>query len=251
MVEDFDEVSKLSAHLKISPFCEVFTSLIGQFSLYNPSEIVRNAVTKYLTKEKVREVCLEENIVGREPYFCYSIFTVRRLKKELVENTISKIIDLLVREICHGIIQHIESVVQKTLEEDFFRFSFRMSDEIYTQIRGTIAGVIFAIFQGITDIIIAIGFFVITIINPVDVNSVVWRQQVADEISEKMLEDRHILIHNTTDIITKIYDKTVNYLQNIELYLERFRTRLPMTDQKKCKYNTYTNVFFFTNQTSI
>lgn len=187
-------------------------------------------------------MCLEENIVGREPYLCYSIFTVRRLKRTLVENTLSKIIDLLEREICRGIIQHIENVVQKTLEEEFSRITFRMSDEIYTQIRGTIAGIIFAIFEGITDIIIAIGFFVITIIKPVDINSVEWRQQVADEISEKILEDTYTLMQNITGTIRKIYCKTVDHLQNIEHTLERFRTRLQMTDQRKCKYIILCNI---------
>lgn len=171
---------------------------------------------------------------GSASYSCRSVFTVRRLKEQLVEQTLHETAKAIRSEICKGILRHIESNIQETLNQNFLDLKLQISKELFKKISSVaVFAVIIAYFYyPLLGIIVAVGYVVVTFIWSVDVNSLDWRRKIADEIYQTILE-------NKTNILKKIKGQVQNmcWEAQVELYevsdrVNDFKRSLGQIDQQ-------------------
>lgn len=116
-----------------------------------------------------------------------------------MEQTLHETAKAIRSEICKGILRHIESNIQETLNQNFLDLKLQISKELFKKISSVaVFAVIIAYFYyPLLGIIVAVGYVVVTFIWSVDVNSLDWRRKIADEIYQTILE-------NKTNILRKI-----------------------------------------------
>lgn len=243
--EDSDDISRWIASQKIATVRASVQLTMDSLSSEHLASVINSALHNSLTQQNIRNLCCdvyiktrEENVgsVGSGRYACHLTKTVRRLKQVLVEETLKKTAKFLGTEICNGILHHIEIAVQGKITEDLIKLRSRISDEIHVLFEISITAIIFNIIYSIVSVFFYIGVFFITIIYPVDVNSREWREKVADEIFEKVLEHRQDLTIHILQEMKRIWSKTVNDLISISTQLSRFETETFHMDQKQSKY---------------
>lgn len=136
--------------------------------------IIQEATDKILSTESIKRFCCDiflwdKNVaVGTTEdasYSCRSIFTVRRLKEQLVERTLHKTAEALGSEICSGILKHVESDFQTNLEQSFSDLKFKISDELFEKITSVVVFIILVAFNNpLLGIIVALSTLVATFI---------------------------------------------------------------------------------------
>lgn len=124
-------------------------------------------------------------------------------------------------------------MVQSKLTENLSKLQFQISDEIQAHIELSLRKIILEMIAGV---FISIGVFFMTIIYPVNVNSKEWRQKVADEVFEKINENRIHLTEQILEEIICICSKTTDDLENILTQLTIHKTKTFSIDQNQCKY---------------
>lgn len=182
--------------------------------------IIQEATDKILSTESIKRFCCDiflwdKNVaVGTTEdasYSCRSIFTVRRLKEQLVERTLHKTAEALGSEICSGILKHVESDFQTNLEQSFSDLKFKISDELFEKITSVVVFIILVAFNNpLLGIIVALSTLVATFIWSVNVNSTDWRTEIADEIYGTVVK-------NNADILSNI-EGQVNNMCWLALY---------------------------------
>lgn len=175
--------------------------------------IIQEATDKILSTESIKRFCCDiflwdKNVaVGTTEdasYSCRSIFTVRRLKEQLVERTLHKTAEALGSEICSGILKHVESDFQTNLEQSFSDLKFKISDELFEKITSVVVFIILVAFNNpLLGIIVALSALVATFIWSVNVNSTDWRTEIADEIYGTVVK-------NNADILSNIEGQVKN-----------------------------------------
>lgn len=244
-LENADNVRKFLAYQQVNSLERVIGSISDGISFINIETILQEATKKTLSRDSIRQVCYDillwdkNVIVGRgdsASYSCRSVFTVRRLKEQLVEGTLHETANAFSLEICKGMFKHVESNIQTNLEQKFSDLKFKVSNELFENISSVaVFVVIFAYFYPIIGIIVAVGYVVVTFIWSVNVNSRDWRIKIADEIYQT-------IVKNKTDILRKIGGQVRNLCCQAkdELYAVSdtvldFKRSLGQIDQKICK----------------
>lgn len=263
--DEYDEIAKLSAYCRISHFSDLIVGLINSFSTESLGNVICKAMDKMLTKEKIEELCFgvfityENETVGsvqNGPCFYRRSYAVKEIKKMLAEQTLMQTARLLGSEICNGILQNIEAVVQSKLSDSFSIVYNQITDDIYVQLEETITGVLIRIFQTLSGYVINIMQFLMTIFYPVDVNSRHWRGQVAEEIFNKTSEKRETIYSDAVKDIQNMCQKST---EDFKLFLNRLKeskTRFCPNDQRQhikewLKRETIPDTSFFERYPSI
>lgn len=184
---------------------------------------LKGAIDLILSRDSIRLLCCngvlrdKNTYVGtidNSSYICRSAFTVGRLKEQLVNHTLNEATRYVIT---------------------VFNLMFKISDELPASINSVLVDDIVAIFYPLLGSTVAVRSLVVTFIWTVDVNSRVWREEIADEIYETIKR-------NQTDILRKIEDKFQNICGGAsdaifevldEVYY--FKHRLKQTDQTECK----------------
>lgn len=237
--EDTDDIARWIACEHIVPSCEYLESIIESISETHLVSALDDAFNISCTRENIRKLCYEIFIqtkdetvgaVGCQSYVCRLSFNVQRLKSTLVKDTLSKTANFLGAKICSGILHHVETMVQKKIEEDLTRQQFKFSDEIHENIEISIRAIINSVFAAAVDFIISIGVFFITIIYPVDINSKAWRKQIADEIFVKIRDSRSTLKERILEKIGSVCSNTSDDLKYILANLTNFKLKVSSID---------------------
>lgn len=226
--EHYAEVARLIAHKKIAPFLQYVMSVRNSIPLNRIEDIVRNAVERALSKDSITRLCFEAVInesggdISSGPYVCRSIYTVKRLKKELVQKTLESVSKYLGEDICKEMQRHIVSDLESKFNIDvnpFIKF-LKMSALILLQSVLTMIAAIMNPFAGmIVGIVSAVGTVIIT----VNVNSEDWRRDVASEIYENINKNKQNLIRDVTLNIKERCRITIYQLEDIVKQLETFQ----------------------------
>lgn len=229
--EHYAEVARLIAHKKIAPFLQYVMSVRNSIPLNRIEDIVRNAVERALSKDSITRLCFEAVInesggdINSGPYVCRSIYTVKRLKKELVQKTLESVSKYLGEDICKEMQRHIVSDLESKFNIDvnpFIKF-LKMSALILLQSVLTMIAAIMNPFAGmIVGIVSAVGTVIIT----VNVNSEDWRRDVASEIYENINKNKQNLIRDVTLNIKERCRITIYQLEDIVKQLETFQRRI-------------------------
>lgn len=248
-LEDCDEFARFCAGWKLSSFYDHVKSLEEAFTKNAYRQVVTRAFARCVTRDRVREICFQEYIagyaLGSGPYKCRLQTTVKSLKKDLIDKTLIKISESLKSEICTDIYQSISEVVKDTLEFELSVIGDHFLFFIIQLIELNFRVILIEIFQGISDIIVTITEFFVTIIFPVDINTHEWRQQVADDIFEQVSDKYPRIKKKIVENMSTTFSTTEHELEDIKYQLksEMEQLQLPM-DQEQSK-DDYIIVYFF------
>lgn len=259
MYEEFDEAAKLIANRKILLCCQYVDKLKADIENFLGMEqsrmlaihpthlttdslrtIIERSIETTMTEYKVLDICCRVKVekagsVYDGEYLCYSPFTVRQIKQSLVKETLREIAKILGKNISDNVLNHMETMVESTLQWEFRRIRFQISDDIYRQIRLTIIRRIIEIFETVSGLIVTIVTFIINIFSPVNVNSVEWRRQVAREIYSTLKKENGSIKNCALVDIKNILVKALHNLDVIATNLHSFRGKTIPQDQYKRK----------------
>lgn len=242
MSEQFVEIAKLSAKRKIESFKHVIESIRESIPLHSIEYIVRKAVNRALSKENITQLCNDAVIAESgnsmsDPYYCRSGSTIERLKGELVKKTMKSVSNHLGSEISAEIQKHIESEIKSKFDPSLFNFNFGLASSVIvdTLSVGAIALVTALIFP-MAGLFIAVVGSLMTLFSAVNVNSPLWRRDVANEIYKKLSDKKQKVLEELASDMKKRCEKTADQLTGIIRQLEDHLRRIHLIDQQKRKY---------------
>lgn len=245
MSEQFVEIAKLSAKRKIESFKHVIESIRESIPLHSIDYIVRKAVNRALSKENITQLCNDAVIAESgnsmsDAYYCRLGSTIERLKGELVKKTMKSVSKHLGSEISAEIQKHIESEIKSKFDPSLFNFNFGLASSVIvdTLSVGAIALVTAFIFP-MAGLFIAVVGSLMTLFSAVNVNSPLWRRDVANEIYKKVSDKKQKVLEELASDMKKRCEKTADQLTGIIRQLEDHLRRIHLIDQQKRKY------FFF------
>lgn len=246
--ENFDYVAKLYAFKRASAFSEIVKSLKRSIPLAQLASIISTAADRAMTREKIRTKCYDVYIecegerigtVRSSTYRCFYSGTVNSIKQVLVKATLENIGNELGSEIGKDILQHIRSKVQSELQHDMLRLQFEMPPEIIESLSFAIIGAITFIFFPLLGLVLAMGSIVVTFFNSVDVNSTEWRRKVANEVYDKVQENRNEILKKIQEEVRQMCEKTVEDLESAVQQIEKLKSSIHLKARAECKYNVY------------
>lgn len=217
-------------------YTQLVKSLIKMIPVDDIEHIIDRAADRSFSKESITRLCFsaviqESGNTDSGPYYC-SFFTVRRLKRELVENTMESMRQLLVSEVEDEIDQHIAKYVRDRVGpiQTFIPLDF---PTIINSISFGIA-IIVAIWFNVIPVLIVSAFVIIaSLLIAVDVNSISWRKNVANEIYENLSKNKVKVIKDISSNIKQICKETIDQLRSVSSQLENFKRRINLIDQDK------------------
>lgn len=242
--EDFDEIAKKSANAKVSLFQRTIRSLEESIPSENLAVIVSKAANQSLSKLKVREICCNEFIkdgenvgtVQSNSYTCRLFSTVRRIKRMLVTNTLRKICKSLGLEICKEIMCLIQSKIGTMylyIYEDQIQLNVEIPDTLIERITVETTSFLISICD---PILFAAGSFIRTFVFSVDVNSLIWRREVADEIFLMISKHQKDIVKKALLLVENVCKKTTEDLKNLDRSLEKWKENIECMDIIERKY---------------
>lgn len=244
VMEEYDEIAKLSFHRKLSYFSGKILDLSNNIPIASLTTIITEAAENVFTHSKIRNLCHSAMIrydgedVGTaddRSYVCYSMFTVTKLKKCLVEETLKKIGDSLASEICTGILRDIESKVKSELKKDLIHLKVELTKELLASISLIVMLAISVFISAWLNLLVAMGTFFVTLVMPIDVNSYTWRNKVADEIWGNIRDNRCAIFNKVLLDVEKLCRKTSSDLENVAKSLQAYQREIQLVNQKQCK----------------
>lgn len=243
-LEDVDSICKASGTLKFEALCRDILSLERNIPLRSPEfeTILQATFQEILSCEKIREICYHVNIEGvgtiQSPeYRCHWNLTVRRIKKELVRETLKEIGQLLGSKIALAISKHIETYLQRNLVTEFLDLEAQITDEVHTVVQALIIRFIRIFFDKLGEIFVEVLTYIATFILSVDVNSATWRKKVADEIHGKIDQNTDSIARNILDLVIKMCTETKGDLKDVLEQIRRLSEKLSLPNQSECKCN--------------
>lgn len=266
VLEDYDEIAKRSAHMKISSFCNIIDLLIKSLNLCKLCTIITKAFNQVLTQNTFKNMC--DNIfveyigektgtVDSSSHLCDSKNIAERIKGLLKGKIISMITDGLSSFICSEIANHFRlqfEIVQKVTVQRF--------DELPVSIRYLIDSAVKTHFSKMsisgdespeyvelpeefldeTDWTpsaslsgIAYAFSHSLDDSTIDVNSRYWREEVANELFCRIRKRSKHIIFSIRSTIGEIFETTKTELQLVYERLCKCQSGLQLVDQKGCK----------------
>lgn len=197
-----------------------------------------------LLKDTIRELCYviilrdKGGNVGtteNASYSCRSMFTVRRLKEELVNKTLNKTAETLGSEICNGILKHIESKTKIELKQNFSNLEFKISNNYFATITDSVVAVAVSFFHQLLGIIFTVSTLVMTSVLSVDVNSRDWRKKIADEIYDTIDKKKADILRKNRPQFEEMCLQTVQEFIAVSKTIDTFKRHIGHTEQNACK----------------
>lgn len=217
-------------------YTQLVKSLIKMIPVDDIEHIIDRAADRSFSKESITRLCFsaviqESGNTDSGPYYC-SFFTVRRLKRELVENTMESMRQLLVSEVEDEIDQHIAKYVLDRVGpiQTFISLDF---PTIINSISFGIAIIVAMWFNVIPVLIVSAFVIIASLLIAVDVNSISWRKNVANEIYENLSKNKVKVIKDISSNIKQRCKETIDQFRSVSSQLENFKRRINLIDQDK------------------
>lgn len=257
VLEDYDEIAKRSAHMKISSFCNIIDLLIKSLNLCKLCTIITKAFNQVLTQNTFKNMC--DNIfveyigektgtVDSSSLLCDSTNNAEGIKGLLKGKIISTITDGLSSFICSEIANHFRlqfEIAQKVTVQRF--------DELPVSIRYLIDSAVktkMSIFgdESLEYVELSEEFLDETDWTPSTSLSGIayafshslddsryWREEVANELFCRMRKRSKHIIFGIGSTIGEIFETTKTELQLVYERLCKCQSGLQLVDQKGCK----------------
>lgn len=211
--------------------------------------ILERAAEVALKRENVREICKavfvsdESDHVGSAysgPYLCYNIFKVEEIKKILVAKTLEDLAQSLGSEICKGILRHIETKVKTKLNHQFNDLKINLSDETFARMTVVVVAITLSIimttFGFLIEIIALTVLAVVVYVQSIDVNSISWREKIADEIYNDVSGKKNMLIEKIMPTVMDMCVGTRNELKALVEKIHAEEIKIVLADQNERKF---------------
>lgn len=207
--------------------------------------IVSKAANYLLSNLNIREICYNEFItdggekvgtVHNNSYTCRLFSTVRRIKRTLVTNTLRTICKSLGLEICKAIMRPIENKMETMylyIYEDEIQQNIESPDTLIETITVETMSFLISIFD---PILFATGSIIRTFFFSVDVNSLIWRGKVADEIYLMISKHQKDIVKKALLLVENMCRKTTEDLKNLDRSLEKWKEKIECIDIIERKY---------------
>lgn len=246
-LESSENIIKFYAYRQVTLLGTIIESITGINSIYGIEPILQAAIDKVLSRDSIRTFCYgillsdDKNIlVGttESPSFsCRSVFTVRKLKEQLVQKTLRETVEPLGSEIGSRIVKHIESKVKMKSRQIVSDLKFNIPDELVDTITSTVVTDVVSYFFPTVGIINSLVTFVVTSVLSVNVNSIIWRRQVADEIHDTIEKNKDAILGKIKPKVKEMCTQTVRELTAVSKAVNCFKRRLGLAEQDACKYS--------------
>lgn len=131
VLENAEHVINVIAYQQVKSLGTDTDSFSESVSAISIKTIIQEATDKILSTESIKRFCCDiflwdKNVavgtIEDASYSCRSIFTVRRLKEQLVERTLHKTAEALGSEICKGNFETCRIRFSDKFRAKFFRF---------------------------------------------------------------------------------------------------------------------------------
>ena len=241
--EGYEEIAKLSGVQKLQSLINILLFVKDNILQDSLKNIVEEAAGEVFTLETITDlcyaVCLQDGddyigTTNSRSYCCRSIFTVKRIKRTLVQHTLEAIAKLLGTEICRRISKHIEEQIQIKLQHEFPDLKLDISLTNFNVFAFLFDAFIITMFWPIVAIVLAFSI-VSTLLFSVNINDKLWRRSVALEIYHCIMENRNMLMYGILREIRKMCTRTISDLDKALKQLERFKDRMVLLNQQECK----------------
>lgn len=245
-LENSENIIKFYALRQVTLLGTIIEPIADIFPIYDLEPILQAAIDKALSRESIRTFCYgiflnDTNIlVGttENPSFsCHSVFTVRKLKEQLVHKTLLKTVEPLVSEIGSRIVKHIESKVKTKSRQRVSNLIFKIPNELVGTITGVVVTDVVSGFFPTVGIINSLVTFVVTSVLSVNVNSIIWRRQVADEIHDTIEKNKAAILRKIIPEVEEICLQNVRELKAASEEVNCFKRCLGLAEQDACKYS--------------
>lgn len=238
--EDYYDIAKLSANAKAVSIERTIQTLIQSIPSEELVSIINKAAKKAYSRTNIRNICFNELIadvgtVNSDSYACRFFVTVRRIKAQLVKNTLHSVGKSFASEICKGILHHIESKIESALKHDLLRLRFDISDDIFAKVTSVMLVFIALAINPLLGAAAAVLSLALTFVWSVDVNSERWRGQVAEEIFLTVSKNKDNLINKILPLVEKTCIKTTEDLKNVSKELEEWTQKTKCMDINESK----------------
>lgn len=247
--EDIDDICNLSEDQQCKDLYNGVKLVRESIPVDELQCIVKNATCEALRRENIRKICNavhvydgDENVgtSADRSYVCFSILTVRRIKKVLAKETLEELARYIGKEICKGILRYIESKVDAKLKHQLKDFDIQFSEETLIRMTVVIAVVVISIivtlFGFIIEAIAITVMAVVVVMMPIDVNSREWRNKIADEVYKDVIEKEGSIIQQIMPTVRKMCVGTQYELKSIMEKINAYKKVITLIDQTKRTY---------------
>lgn len=226
--EQYVEVAKLSAFQKIDSFKQYVESITAIIPLDNMQDIVKNAVDRALTEERIKQLCHNTHVdgigkVGCSSYYVRFFLTLHKIKSELKEKTIESIKECLGSEICAEIQEHLTLKIQDKLQLDIILDALNL---VSTVILASMLFVMTTLINPVAGVVAAVATGLITFFSGKDVNSRSWRDGVAMEIFKEVSNNKVAIINELSAHLWKTFHVTNDHLKTVADNLKDYSGRI-------------------------
>lgn len=243
-LDEYDEICKASGAQKLESLNKIVISIIKNIpDRTSLVRIVTMAADQALSWQNIKDLCFGVDlwddgthigIVRNRQYICYFARTVNRLKNKLVAETLNEIAKSLGSKICQGILEHIESRVRANLENELLYRNIKVfPGALFTTY--AIVGIFITALNPLLGLMFAVFTIVTAFVWSVDINSTDWREKVADEIYETVLQKKQTIISKSVSRIEAVCTETSTNLLKVSTQIKDRIKRLILVDQNLCK----------------
>lgn len=226
--EQYVEVAKLSAIQKIDSYKQYVESITASIPLDNIQDIVKNAVDRALTEERIKQLCHHTHVdgigkVGSSSYYVRFFLTLHKIKSELKEKTIESIKECLGSEICAEIQEHLTLKIKDKLQLDIILDALNL---VSTMILASMLLVMTTIINPVAGVVAVVATGLITFFSGKDVNSRSWRDAVAMEIFNEVSNNKVAIIKELSSHLWKTFHVTTDHLKTVAGNLKDYSRRI-------------------------
>lgn len=150
---------------------------------------------------------------------------MNRVKKELTRKTLDLIKETIATEIRDEILRFYSLNPRGEFELNTIVDAFKL---VYTGLLVTILYGLASLVNPIAEIVVILGYALLTIVTTPNLNSTSWRKDVAMEIYQNMFNRRNEMKRGISSIIRKILKDTSDELTTVVERLENFRRRIDL-----------------------
>lgn len=227
VIEDYDEIAKVSAWKKLSWFTDMVELIIDEFPFAQLSEILSEAANLVFNKKNITGLCLSVHI-NDDKKQARSTDDTKQFRTILVKDTIQKIGEALGDQIFSNILQ---SYIIKVEERFRLHSDVRISDLLPKSL-------IFIVVSTFNLMFSSWASFPATEDMLCDVNSEGCRREIAREIYELVCESKEIILLRLLEQIKPMSETTIMELHSLSTSLRKIENELQITDPKegRCLY---------------
>lgn len=184
-------------HFTINSFQMTVEELRKSVPIAEVKSIVRQAADYVFSRRNIQKICRDVHLIDKNEnigtvrmrsYICRSHFTVKRIKEILVSETLREIGKTFCNKVFRNIFEHIRSRLESNINADLHGINFSISDDTFMKysVHIAVVTVVVGMLFPIVGLVMAVVAVVVTFIWSVDINSLEWRDNVADEIYDQV-----------------------------------------------------------------